>query len=841
MTEIVQSDREDEQEHLVERVKVDLSQLKLQLGACESQNDRLILEREHEDHNENTLWIGSIMERYNEIANEARIFISKYERKIDSSDSSRTVNTLEATDKRAIHLEKLKFQVFDGQIRRYPKFKEEFMKHIKPQYQRDKEAFALRAYLSEEVREEISYLGDDIEQIWRRLDSKYGREGKLIDLIMNEVKQLQICRDDSPELTLSLINVVEKAYYDLKALGRESEVSNSAMVALIEEKLPTEIGREWEKMVTDESELNIERDKFPNLLKLLGQFKHRLEYRLSDIRQIPRVKGGVHFGDTTNNRDERPMQMSRRPWCWLHPDRDDHPIWRCEEFAAKSAKERLELVRNHEACFRCLDQGHKTSVCRRNFFCKTNSCGAPHHHLLHESYTSGDIFHGLNAATTMNNGEEIEVLLMLQKIKGVKGKALNVLWDGGSTVTLITFTAAKLQGLQRKQDVRLQIVKIGGKMEELDSYVYEMDLNDRNGQKVTIKALGIDKISNDIVEIDVMGIQRLFWDIDMKTIDRPRNGEIDCLIGLDYAGYHPVRQKASDHLLLMKNRFGYVIGGAHSKIKESSKKIVHHVIAMYAKIETQHLESVKEIIKDKAAATLFVDSTVTINSSRPVSVTPQKELSSDERDGVVVTEFSAGNTNDSRVVSTAPGICKQTSDNHVTSSHDPQIGIEISLRPADMFSDALLRASEPAYKTIADLDDKDTRKSHPTKFEKLEESRTVFDESHTPLTDTFSSNLSFTVAKMEESVSSTNYAADLSTKNIRKPDNLIPIKSNTMDMINCFERFRTELGFRRNHQLGRLILTPLLRLVFLGVAECFGSTRDLTRVRMSEAHVEELD
>ena len=65
MTEIVQSDREDEQEHLVERVKVDLSQLKLQLGACESQNDGLVLEREHEDHNENTLWIGSIMERYN--------------------------------------------------------------------------------------------------------------------------------------------------------------------------------------------------------------------------------------------------------------------------------------------------------------------------------------------------------------------------------------------------------------------------------------------------------------------------------------------------------------------------------------------------------------------------------------------------------------------------------------------------------------------------------------------------------------------------------------------------------------------------------------------------------
>ena len=31
------------------------------------------------------------------------------------------------------------------------------------------------------------------------------------------------------------------------------------MVALIEEKLPTEIGKEWGKMVNDESESNIER------------------------------------------------------------------------------------------------------------------------------------------------------------------------------------------------------------------------------------------------------------------------------------------------------------------------------------------------------------------------------------------------------------------------------------------------------------------------------------------------------------------------------------------------------------------------------------------------------
>ena len=568
-----------------------MGHIKERLNTCEKHNNRLILEKSSEDCNSETKWIELVLEQYNTISNEARIFLSKF------GNSVKIINNLEQpTDKKSIHLEKLKFQVFDGQMRRYPKFKEEFLKHIRPQYPKDKEAFALRAYLSEEVREEISSLGDDIEQIWKRLDSKYGREGKLIDLIMNEVKRLGHCRDDTPESTLSLINVVEKAYYDLKALGREKEVSNSAMVALIEEKLPTEIAREWEKMVTDESREYVERDKFPNLLNLLCQFKNRLEYRLSDIRKAP--KGGVHFRDTTK-REDGAKPMIRSPWCWIHPERDDHPVWRCEEFAAMDANERLELVRKHDACFRCLDQGHKTRVCRRNFFCKVDKCGAPHHHLLHDSYVSGHIAHCLKKTTILDEEKEKDVLLMLQRIKGGRGcmsrEPLNVLWDGGSTLSLITFTSAKRLTLGRIQNVRLQIVKIGGKVEELDSHVYEVEFIDIDGQKVSINALGIDKISSTIVRINMKAAQRMFWDIDISTIDRPCEGEIDCLIGLDYAGYHPVREKAAGHLLLLRNRFGQVIGGAHPNIKEGSRKLIHHAFVMHANIHVEDFYNIEKL------------------------------------------------------------------------------------------------------------------------------------------------------------------------------------------------------------------------------------------------------
>ncbi|XP_066029071.1 uncharacterized protein [Pocillopora verrucosa] len=55
-------------------------------------------------------------------------------------------------------------------------------------------------------------------------------------------------------------------------------------------------------------------------------------------------------------------------------------------------------------------------------------------------------------------------------------------------------------------------------------------------------------------------------------IDRPV-GEVDALIGFNYANFHPQREQSVEHLLLLKNRFGRCIGGTHPKVKEDTK---HH-------------------------------------------------------------------------------------------------------------------------------------------------------------------------------------------------------------------------------------------------------------------------
>ena len=47
-----------------------------------------------------------------------------------------------------------------------------------------------------------------------------------------------------------MIETVEKAYSELVSMGREKEINNSTIVALLEEKLPCYIKKEWIGLVT---------------------------------------------------------------------------------------------------------------------------------------------------------------------------------------------------------------------------------------------------------------------------------------------------------------------------------------------------------------------------------------------------------------------------------------------------------------------------------------------------------------------------------------------------------------------------------------------------------------
>ena len=192
-----------------------LSYLKIRMEACELVQEQYISEigklGESLDMGKETKWIADIIKEYHDLNKRSKEYIYLWKR--------------EREDRlhKGIRLEKLKFPMFDGNPRSYVKFKEDFNKYIKPRYTTQEECFALRSYLQPIVKEKVNHLRDNIDEIWERLDIKFGEESKLIDLIMNDIRRLPAGRENSTGQTLKMIETVEKAYSGLVSMGRERD------------------------------------------------------------------------------------------------------------------------------------------------------------------------------------------------------------------------------------------------------------------------------------------------------------------------------------------------------------------------------------------------------------------------------------------------------------------------------------------------------------------------------------------------------------------------------------------------------------------------------------------
>ena len=105
--------------------------------------------------------------------------------------------------------------------------------------------------LKEEALELIKNVDDDIDLIWERLNDRYGKASKLVDVIMHDIKSLKPVSDGEDTKFLKLVDCVERNYQELKRVDMESEISNATIAGLIEERLPKTIKAMWFLLVSE--------------------------------------------------------------------------------------------------------------------------------------------------------------------------------------------------------------------------------------------------------------------------------------------------------------------------------------------------------------------------------------------------------------------------------------------------------------------------------------------------------------------------------------------------------------------------------------------------------------
>ena len=556
--------------------------LKLQFEKCRDAN-KIVLSglKEDEEVKQEMAWLTQLQSIYSKIQSD----ISKY---IDTKTSEAAVSDVTHAVK-SIKLERMQLPRFSGNIRDYPRFKSDFKRHVMPEVKDDDSAaYALKSCLDRSVADVVRNVDSDLNEMWTRLDDKFGRASKLVDVVINDIKKVRSVEDGDSKRFIELVDIVETGFCDLRRVKFEKEISNSAVVSIIEGKLPLSIQLKWAEMVNcSDSEVE-ELDKFPHLLQfLLGQ-KRAMEYVASDLRRVPHVRGFSNHVDSSreDQGDGSQHRMSNNYRCLVHKN-NIHATEDCSEYLGKDPVTRVKIVGEAKACWSCLKLYHRSADCRSRRQCGKDGCTKFHHETLHEAHVNGVDFNSFRNIVMMaskgaSEGNKNSVcLLQLMSIPVSESQSVNVLWDGGATVSLITFKKAETIGLYGKP-IKITVIMVGGKEKRINSFEYNLSLIDKSDKEVVLRVYGIEQISTAVEKIKIDEVVKLFPNLQAKDIERPE-GEIDVLIGLEYAGFHPVRTNSNGHLLLLSNQFGKCIGGSYPLLVEGTRKVIQHVTIHHVK------------------------------------------------------------------------------------------------------------------------------------------------------------------------------------------------------------------------------------------------------------------
>lgn len=334
-------------------------------------------------------WIDEIMQRFDSIEVKADAAIEERKRSfcgaVPTEAAFGKVGEMPSAGERlhsksSVQLERIKLEMFDGDIRKYPKFREQFESYVKPLCTPSQLPFVLRSHLAEAVREEVDNIDDNLDTLWTRLDKKYGNLGKQVDAILDDISKAP--KGDGKS-ALKMIHIVEKAYRDLTRMGRSSEMHNGTVLSMIEKKLPEEMRFEWIQAIAEKEDADSDL-KFAMMLKLLGKWRVMIEYDHAAIRRVSEKKVLANHAvkSTEQVKDGRKEKES----CWIHTA-ERHPIWVCQVFKGMQPSERIQMAKDNNACLACLEVkcpgAGGASNCKKRFKCTVDGCKEAHNKLLH--------------------------------------------------------------------------------------------------------------------------------------------------------------------------------------------------------------------------------------------------------------------------------------------------------------------------------------------------------------------------------------------------------------------------------------------------------------------------
>lgn len=539
---------------------------------------------ENANVNDNDVSLNDENENVNANANEnANGNVNNVNRNASNANGNVNVNGIPVTRKEeksfvsvSLKHEKPKLPVFNGDIRKYFIFKDDFKHAIESRCSPRDTITILRTCLGTEPAKLIEGISNDLKTVWKYLDQTYGDPRVVSDVITSDLERFKPIQLGEDHRFCELVNLVRRSYNILKEIKRPQDIDNTHVISLIERKMAKEDQRIWSRS------LNKQR-KEPSMFALLEWLEEEMAARMRSSATIRKCNSHPIKSSTVNAITSKETQSTTQPststisknkMARCYVCQGQHYVDECSRFKEMSVKERWSVVKDKHACFCCLkySKDHSASNCRKRKECGENTqnstCKKFHHKLLHAEF----------AQATMSITEEQSMALLPISVAVIKGEGelkadVNVFFDSGAQVSMIRNDIADSMGLNGKR-IKIYITKVGGEEEELDTMIYKVTLCTRDNVPVqSIQAIGIPHISDDVTEVNVDVIAKKF-NVPVKDIQR-KAGPVGVLVGINYPNLHVGESRIQGGFVLRKSPLGWVIFGVNGGVKNERKQVLH--------------------------------------------------------------------------------------------------------------------------------------------------------------------------------------------------------------------------------------------------------------------------
>ena len=497
-----------------------------------------------------------------------------------------------------VQVKKMSLPTFNGHRKEWPEFKA-IWKSVAETAYFNKTTLAhelkrsVKGEASKRIRSVYITKPEAYDVMWQKLESYYEDVGASVQAALEDLHKLKEVSDDDYKGLVEMVDEVESAYCQLDELGNLN-VLTMRDVDFITELLPSHLKVEWRRKYRDMSSTEKVHPFIPFMKFLEGE--REAVARIAEIQPRRKKRNSFHAKNQGWNQGTKKYYKCAYPS--HRKDVISHTTEECKEFHKLPVKEKYELLKQVNACFRCFGN-HQRRDCLKKDHC---SCGnSQHHQLLCEhkrpEKKAGDEDKATRKETHVSQSDAISLYPIYQAAVCGTNKTVTVFCDGGSNATYITHRAAERIKAKKLGKVTLDVTTMGNVEQTHHTQQYQFTIPTNTGKKVTITAYGMERITGPVSKLDDEVLKKLFPEYEPESLQRKSN-YVDILLGCDYFGFHPKREEArcGDHLSIMKGELGVCIQGTHPELFEGTKpdsnlaKVIHDV-RVKAETYRVHLES----------------------------------------------------------------------------------------------------------------------------------------------------------------------------------------------------------------------------------------------------------